>query len=154
LRRTVASVPELANVLYIVTSDAATGAVMIGVADTVCFTSSVATGRVIARHCAERLIPVSLELGGKDTAIVLDGVDFARTARATAWVGSRMRGNLACRLNVHWWKDQSANGCQKHLQQKPIMSAKVMRTLLRGKTVFADGRVVGPAIGQYLKRPC
>ncbi len=34
------------------------------------------------------------------------------------------------------------------------MSAKVTRTILRGHTVFADGEVVGPAIGQYLKRPC
>jgi succinate-semialdehyde dehydrogenase / glutarate-semialdehyde dehydrogenase len=87
LRRTIASVPELANVLHIVAGGAATGAAMIDVADAVCFTGSVATGRVIARHCAERLIPAFLELGGKDAAIVLDGVDIARTARAIAWGG-------------------------------------------------------------------
>ena len=33
------------------------------------------------------------------------------------------------------------------------MSAKVTRTLLRGKTVYADGKVVGEASGQYLSRP-
>jgi succinate-semialdehyde dehydrogenase / glutarate-semialdehyde dehydrogenase len=87
LRRTIANVPELANVLHIVAGGAATGAAMIDVADAVCFTGSVATGRVIVRHCAERLIPAFLELGGKDAAIVLDGVDVARTARAIAWGG-------------------------------------------------------------------
>ena len=33
------------------------------------------------------------------------------------------------------------------------MTAKVTRTMLRGKTVFADGNVVGAAKGKYLKRP-
>jgi succinate-semialdehyde dehydrogenase / glutarate-semialdehyde dehydrogenase len=87
LRRTIASVPELANVLHIIAGSAATGAAMIELADAVCFTGSVATGRVIARHCAERLITAFLELGGKDAAIILDGVDIARTARAIAWGG-------------------------------------------------------------------
>ncbi len=87
LQRSIDSVPELANVLHIVAGDAATGAAMIEVADAVCFTGSVATGRVIARHCAERLIPAFLELGGKDAAIVLDGADIERTARAIAWGG-------------------------------------------------------------------
>ena len=87
LRRSIASVPELANVLHIVAGGAATGAAMIDIADAVCFTGSVATGRVIARHCADRLIPAFLELGGKDAAIVLEGVDIARTARAIAWGG-------------------------------------------------------------------
>ncbi len=33
------------------------------------------------------------------------------------------------------------------------MSAKITRTLLRGRTVFADGNVVGKAAGKYLSRP-
>src|SRR5262249_3329065 len=38
--------------------------------DLVVFTGSVATGRKVAVTCAEKLIPCSLELGGKDAAIV------------------------------------------------------------------------------------
>ena len=87
LRKTIEAVPELQRVLRFVQGDANTGAAMIDVADAVCFTGSVATGRVIARHCAERLIPVFLELGGKDAAIVLDGADIPRAARAIAWGG-------------------------------------------------------------------
>jgi allantoinase len=33
------------------------------------------------------------------------------------------------------------------------MSAKVATTVLRGETIFANGAVVGPARGKYLKRP-
>ena len=87
LQRTISSVPALAKVLRFVAGDAKTGAAMIDAADAVCFTGSVATGRVIARHCSERLIPAFLELGGKDAAIVLDGADIPRAARAIAWGG-------------------------------------------------------------------
>lgn len=46
--------------------------------DGVAFTGSVATGRRIAVAAAERLIPCSLELGGKNPMIVLDGADLDR----------------------------------------------------------------------------
>jgi acyl-CoA reductase-like NAD-dependent aldehyde dehydrogenase len=51
----------------------------------VVFTGSVATGRKIAVACAERLIPTSLELGGKDAAIVLKDCNLERTARGLVW---------------------------------------------------------------------
>ena len=53
--------------------------------DLVVFTGSVATGRRIAVACAERLIPTSLELGGKDAAIVLADCKLERTARGLVW---------------------------------------------------------------------
>jgi acyl-CoA reductase-like NAD-dependent aldehyde dehydrogenase len=53
--------------------------------DAVVFTGSVPTGRRIAVKCAERLIPCSLELGGKDAAIVLRDCDVERTARGLVW---------------------------------------------------------------------
>lgn len=53
--------------------------------DTVVFTGSVATGRKVAASCAERLIPCSLELGGKDAAIVLKDARLERAARGVAW---------------------------------------------------------------------
>ena len=40
--------------------------------DVVIFTGSVSTGRKIAEAAARGLVPVSLELGGKDAAIVLE----------------------------------------------------------------------------------
>jgi acyl-CoA reductase-like NAD-dependent aldehyde dehydrogenase len=53
--------------------------------DLVVFTGSVNTGRRIAEACARHLVPVSLELGGKDAAIVLDDADLERTARGLVW---------------------------------------------------------------------
>ncbi len=53
--------------------------------DAVVFTGSVQTGRKVAVACAERLIPCSLELGGKDAAIVLDDAPLERTARGLVW---------------------------------------------------------------------
>jgi acyl-CoA reductase-like NAD-dependent aldehyde dehydrogenase len=53
--------------------------------DVVVVTGSVATGRKVAVACAERLIPCSLELGGKDAAIVLRDCNLERTARGLVW---------------------------------------------------------------------
>ncbi len=49
--------------------------------DKVAFTGSTAAGRAIARRCGELLRPVTLELGGKSAAIVLDDADLAKTAQ-------------------------------------------------------------------------
>ncbi len=45
--------------------------------DCVAFTGSTAAGRTIAETCGRLLRPVSLELGGKSAAIVLDDADLA-----------------------------------------------------------------------------
>ncbi len=49
--------------------------------DKVAFTGSTAVGRRIAALCADRLARVSLELGGKSAAIVLDDAPLDRTVR-------------------------------------------------------------------------
>jgi acyl-CoA reductase-like NAD-dependent aldehyde dehydrogenase len=59
-----------------------TGAALIRYVDMVMFTGSTRTGKKIAMEAAERLIPVSLELGGKDPMIVLDDADLERAANA------------------------------------------------------------------------
>lgn len=51
-----------------------------GGVDKVSFTGSTAAGREVARACADGLKQVSLELGGKSAAIVLDDADPAATA--------------------------------------------------------------------------
>jgi acyl-CoA reductase-like NAD-dependent aldehyde dehydrogenase len=51
----------------------ALGPALIAAVDYVAFTGSVATGRKVAAAAAERLIPCSLELGGKNPMIVLAG---------------------------------------------------------------------------------
>jgi aldehyde dehydrogenase (NAD+) len=50
--------------------------------DKVAFTGSTAAGRTIASRCGELLRPVTLELGGKSAAIVLDDADLAGAGEA------------------------------------------------------------------------
>ena len=71
----IGTVPELEGVLTLVEGDGATGAALVDAVDFVCFTGSVATGRKVAEAAAKRLIPASLELGGKDPLLVLDDAD-------------------------------------------------------------------------------
>lgn len=51
----------------------------------VIFTGSVEVGRKIAESCAKRLIPVSLELGGKDPAIVLKNCNLDYVCGGILW---------------------------------------------------------------------
>ena len=53
--------------------------------DLVVFTGSVRTGKRVALACAERLIPCSVELGGKDAAIVLEDANLERAANGIVW---------------------------------------------------------------------
>ncbi|MGA8075493.1 MAG: aldehyde dehydrogenase family protein [Candidatus Acidiferrales bacterium] len=55
--------------------------------DKVFFTGSVATGKRIAEACARRLIPSSLELGGKDAMLVLADADLEIASSAAVWGG-------------------------------------------------------------------
>ena len=48
--------------------------------DALSFTGSPQGGRAVLKACAERMIPCSVELGGKDPAIVLADCDLDRTA--------------------------------------------------------------------------
>ncbi|MYE82510.1 MAG: aldehyde dehydrogenase family protein, partial [Gammaproteobacteria bacterium] len=72
--------------------------------DAVCFTGSVATGRLVGARAGERLVPAFLELGGKDPLVVLADADI-ETAAATALRGSVVATGQACqsieRVYVH-----------------------------------------------------
>jgi acyl-CoA reductase-like NAD-dependent aldehyde dehydrogenase len=80
LQDAIAEAPEIAAVLALIEGDGATGAALIERVDYVAFTGSVATGRKVSEAAARRLIPASLELGGKDPMIVLASADPGRAA--------------------------------------------------------------------------
>ena len=95
LLREILAEAGLADVFALVTGAGATGQALIDAVDQVCFTGSVATGRKVGEACARRFIPASLELGGKDPALVLSDADVERAARALAW-GSFVNGGQSC----------------------------------------------------------
>ena len=53
--------------------------------DKIHFTGSTRAGKQIMAAAAKHLIPVDLELGGKDPAIVFDDVDIEKTANGLVW---------------------------------------------------------------------
>jgi acyl-CoA reductase-like NAD-dependent aldehyde dehydrogenase len=63
--------------------------------DKVMFTGSTRTGKAIMRAAAEHLIPVELELGGKDPMIVFCDVNIERTAAGAAF-GALTAGGQSC----------------------------------------------------------
>jgi acyl-CoA reductase-like NAD-dependent aldehyde dehydrogenase len=75
------------DVLDSVTGAGETGAAVVDAVDMVMFTGSVATGRRVAVRAAERLIPCSLELGGKDAMIVCADADIDRAVDGAIWGG-------------------------------------------------------------------
>ena len=85
-----------AGALEIVTGDGSTGAALVeaGV-DKLMFTGSVATGRRVAEAAARRLIPVVLELGGKDPMVVLEDADIESASSAAVW-GAFANSGQAC----------------------------------------------------------
>jgi acyl-CoA reductase-like NAD-dependent aldehyde dehydrogenase len=82
-------------VLECITGDGGAGAAVVDEVDMVMFTGSVRTGRRIAARAGERLIPCSLELGGKDAMVVLRDADVDRAAGGAVW-GALTNGGQAC----------------------------------------------------------
>lgn len=68
------------DVFQVVEGDGLTGKAIVDHVDYVAFTGSTATGRKIAVQAAGRLIPYTLELGGKDPAIVMADADLDMAA--------------------------------------------------------------------------
>jgi succinate-semialdehyde dehydrogenase/glutarate-semialdehyde dehydrogenase len=84
--------PEL---FQVVTGRGAAGAALIDAGIDYCvFTGSVATGKKVAAACGERLIPCTLELGGKAPAVVCADADLDRAAQAIVWGGFANSGQV------------------------------------------------------------
>ncbi len=89
-----AGVPE--DVLQVVVGDGSTGGALVNAnIDKLVFTGSVATGKRIAQAAAARLLPVVLELGGKDPMLVLDDADIDVTSSGAIW-GAFTNAGQAC----------------------------------------------------------
>jgi succinate-semialdehyde dehydrogenase/glutarate-semialdehyde dehydrogenase len=71
------------------------------------FTGSVAVGKTLMRKAAEKLIPVSLELGGNDPMIVCADADLVRAAEGAAWGGYSNAG-------------QSCGGVERIYVERPV----------------------------------
>jgi len=80
------------DVLQIATGRGETGAALVEEVDMIMFTGSTRTGRKVAQAAAQRLIPASLELGGKDPMIVLSDADLDRAANFATYYAMQNAG--------------------------------------------------------------
>lgn len=85
-----------AAIFQVVPGDGATGSALVNAAiDKLIFTGSVPTGKRIAQAAAARLLPVVLELGGKDPMLVLDDADVDVASSAVVW-GAFVNAGQTC----------------------------------------------------------
>src|SRR5580704_2210619 len=89
-----AGVPK--DVFQVVIGEGPAGAALLDSSiDKLVFTGSVATGKRIAAAAAERLLPVVLELGGKDPMLVLDDANVDVASSAAVW-GAFVNAGQTC----------------------------------------------------------
>lgn len=102
------------------------------------FTGGTATGRHLAHVAAEKLIPASLELGGKSPTIVLEDADIEQAARGICY-GIFSSGGQACIAGSRLFIDEKVY---------PQLMARLLE-LTRGLRVghpFSADTHVGPLI--------
>jgi acyl-CoA reductase-like NAD-dependent aldehyde dehydrogenase len=166
------------DVFQVVVGDGATGAALLhSQIDKLAFTGSVATGKRIATAAAERLLPVVLELGGKDPMLVLDDADVDVASSAAVW-GAFVNAGQAClsvercyvhrrlyeeflracaektkKLRVGHGLDRETDvGPMIHERQLQIVEAHVKDAVARGARVLAGGSRF-PELGKNFYRP-
>src|ERR1700687_808707 len=89
-----AGVPD--DVFQVLPGEGETGAALVrSEIDKLVFTGSVGTGRRIAQIAAERLLPVVLELGGKDAMLVLEDADVDVASSGAVW-GAFVNAGQTC----------------------------------------------------------
>jgi acyl-CoA reductase-like NAD-dependent aldehyde dehydrogenase len=159
-----------AGTIATVFGDGAQGAALIDAGIDACaFTGSPRSGRAVAVRCAERGIPASVEMGGKDCAIVLADCDRDRTvAGITHWalanvgqacgaievvlveehVADDFVGQLASawtrlRVGPTEYADISPLGNRRQLD---VVTEQVADAVARGATVVCGGAPTGTGL--------
>ncbi len=131
-----AGVPR--DVFQVVLGEGPTGAALLesGI-DKLIFTGSVATGRRVAVAAAQRLIPVVLELGGKDPMIVLEDANVDVASSGAVW-GSLMNCGQTC---------ISVERCYVHRSLFDRFVSECARKMQTLRVAVRDGDI-GPLISQ------
>lgn len=91
------------DVLIVVTGDGEVlGPALIDAVDFIMFTGSTRVGRIVARQAAERLIGCSLELGGKNSMVVLDDADLDKAVEGLVRGAFAGAGQVCVSIERAW----------------------------------------------------
>jgi acyl-CoA reductase-like NAD-dependent aldehyde dehydrogenase len=154
------------DLLQVVVGEGPAGAALIDAGvDKLIFTGSVATGKRVAEAAARRLLPVVLELGGKDPMLVLPDADLDIATSGALW-GGFMNAGQTClsveRCYVHRsiyeeflailtqkiGKLRVGDGLASEVEMGPLINERQLRTVEahvndaveRGARLLAGGR--------------
>ncbi|OBK42331.1 aldehyde dehydrogenase [Mycobacterium kubicae] len=108
--------------------------------DKIAFTGSSATGRRIAALCGEQLKRVSLELGGKSAAIILDDADITKTVTGLK-TASLMNNGQACVA-------QTRILVSRRRHDEVVDALATMMSSLRVGDPSDDATDIGPLVAQ------
>jgi acyl-CoA reductase-like NAD-dependent aldehyde dehydrogenase len=166
------------DLLQLITGNGAAGAALLAAnIQKLVFTGSVATGKRVALAAAARLLPVVLELGGKDPMLVLEDADIDVASSAAVW-GAFMNAGQTClsveRCYVHESiyekflqacvaktnKLRLGNGAQPDIDVGPMIHERQLRTvqshvddaISRGTRLLAGGKTL-PQLGPNFFAP-
>ena len=105
--------------------------------DYIFFTGGPFLGRIVAKAAAERLIPVTLELGGKSPAIIEKGCNMQAAAKRVIW-GKSVNAGQTCIAPDYVWVHESE-------RQAFVDAAKVALEQMYGRDIAQSpdfGRMV------------
>lgn len=112
-----AGVPE--DLVQVLHGDGETGAALVEAdVDKISFTGSVGTGRKIASRAGERLVPCTLELGGKDAMIVCADADLERAANGAVYLSMFNTGQVCLSVERIYVADEVAEEFTRLVREK------------------------------------
>lgn len=118
------------------------GALVASGIDKVVFTGSSATGERVYAAAAKAMIPATLEMGGKDAAIILEDADIEDTARGVLWGAMTNSGQVCASIETIYCpeglKDSFLAKCQTLLETLPAESFGTMNTRFQKDKVEAQ----------------
>ncbi|PKI63670.1 aldehyde dehydrogenase 22A1 [Punica granatum] len=130
IQAALAAVGAPENLVDVITGFAETGEALVSAVDKIIFVGSPGVGKQIMRNASETLIPVTLELGGKDAFIVCDDVDVSHVAQVAVRAALQSSG-------------QNCAGAERFYVHKDIYSKFISEVSKIVKSVTAGPPLLG-----------
>ncbi|GMY27911.1 aldehyde dehydrogenase 22A1 isoform X1 [Fagus crenata] len=130
IQSALAAVGAPENLVEVITGFAETGEALVSSVDKMIFVGSPGVGKMIMRNASETLIPVTLELGGKDAFIVCEDVDVDHVAHIAVRAALQSSG-------------QNCAGAERFYVHRDIYSSFVSKVTKIVKSVSAGPPLAG-----------